>query len=420
MKRTRRRKGRRSDIDTAAGGGGGGGVLSPFPYFGHGTRDAKAPRKIRWMVDTQSPEWDLSEAQWAVILGGDHTALSKDDIDAIQQCLSNEEEKRHSLASRLLQRAAATQTLRVPSSLVSIRRAPHGKPCVSPSAWTRARLFLVEERTKSCSRIREIMQGFSGRLQRKTKSEGKERQSLQQSSRTIPGFEEEERDIVYLSQRWNYSVSHHGGLAIIASDPSRPIGVDVIVLDTHKGLPTQGQSVSEYLRAWEDYLTEEEKDVIASAGKDGEVQMLTRFQEVWSLKESYMKATGAGLSFGAHRLSCTTLPPSPVGCAQPEQGSPQDMTAGLSAAALERRASIRVDGFDSPEWKVKVLTSKTSDGCRITNISVAQGVDQSSMPPLAVAVEPTPRNFHHRRLHSILQILDPPLLKRLEELSCSK
>ncbi|CAI2354900.1 unnamed protein product [Caenorhabditis sp. 36 PRJEB53466] len=91
---------------------------------------------------------------------------------------------------------------------------------------------------------------------------------------------------------FNYNVSHHGDLVVLASGDTR-IGVDVMRIseDRHS-------SVDEQMNMMKRHFSEEE--VMQVTRNRDEKSRWTAFFRIWCLKESILKATGVGLPDGLH------------------------------------------------------------------------------------------------------------------------
>ncbi|UIZ25524.1 hypothetical protein KXD40_006431 [Peronospora effusa] len=91
---------------------------------------------------------------------------------------------------------------------------------------------------------------------------------------------------------WNYNVSHHGTIVAIVSDSRTLVGVDVVRLADR---PLYKKSAEEFFRAFADHFNPTEWNYICDV--EDEDTQYTRFYELWSLKEAYIKAVGIGLGF---------------------------------------------------------------------------------------------------------------------------
>lgn len=79
----------------------------------------------------------------------------------------------------------------------------------------------------------------------------------------------------------NFNISHSGDLVVCAVD-NKPIGIDIEQI-----LEIDYQSIVE------SFFSKSDVEFILSAGNENKLE---RFYEIWTLKESYIKAKGMGLS----------------------------------------------------------------------------------------------------------------------------
>ncbi|XP_019701731.1 uncharacterized protein [Elaeis guineensis] len=94
---------------------------------------------------------------------------------------------------------------------------------------------------------------------------------------------------------FNFNVSHHGDYVGIASESVCLVGLDIFSL-----VVPQQETALEFIKNFSSYFTVLEWKKIVNAGISDEI--LAEFCRYWCLKEAYVKATGAGLGFGLHRL----------------------------------------------------------------------------------------------------------------------
>jgi phosphopantetheinyl transferase len=112
---------------------------------------------------------------------------------------------------------------------------------------------------------------------------------------------------------WNYNVSHQGDLVAIVSHGSRPIGVDLVELNSRNH--NVAKTINEYVRMFEMQLAKQEMDYILKCSKQTFAENAVhtdinfpnsiseedfkyqKFYIVWALKEAFSKALGFGLSF---------------------------------------------------------------------------------------------------------------------------
>ncbi|XP_036414011.1 L-aminoadipate-semialdehyde dehydrogenase-phosphopantetheinyl transferase [Colossoma macropomum] len=97
------------------------------------------------------------------------------------------------------------------------------------------------------------------------------------------------------SAHWSFNVSHQGDYAVLAAEPGRQVGVDVM-----KTSRPGSSSVQEFFRIMTRQFTELEWRTIRSAGSDWD--QLHMFYRHWALKESFIKAIGSGLGFDLQRV----------------------------------------------------------------------------------------------------------------------
>ncbi|MBW7476453.1 4'-phosphopantetheinyl transferase superfamily protein [Paenibacillus oenotherae] len=85
----------------------------------------------------------------------------------------------------------------------------------------------------------------------------------------------------------HYNLSHSGSWCVCAVS-TEPVGVDV-------------EQIKQQELAWvESHLSDEENNELRNAA---ETERLRRFFEIWTMKESYVKAVGTGLALGFRTFS---------------------------------------------------------------------------------------------------------------------
>ncbi|KAK9961737.1 hypothetical protein ABG768_007137 [Culter alburnus] len=94
---------------------------------------------------------------------------------------------------------------------------------------------------------------------------------------------------------WNFNLSHQGDYAVLAAEPGRQVGVDVM-----KTSRPGSSSVQEFFRIMNRQFTDLEWTNIRTAGSDWD--QLDMFYRHWTLKESFIKAIGTGLGFDLQRV----------------------------------------------------------------------------------------------------------------------
>ncbi|XP_077241547.1 uncharacterized protein LOC143882046 [Tasmannia lanceolata] len=115
-------------------------------------------------------------------------------------------------------------------------------------------------------------------------------------NRTIEGKPYLENDQENLEfPNFNFNSSHHGDYVAIASEPLCIVGLDIV---SHT-IPKQETAI-EFIKNFSSYLTSLEWNNIINAGTSDEI--LAEFYRYWCLKESYIKAIGAGLGYRLDRL----------------------------------------------------------------------------------------------------------------------
>eukprot|EP00611_Tribonema_gayanum_P014258 TRINITY_DN25588_c0_g1_i1.p1 TRINITY_DN25588_c0_g1~~TRINITY_DN25588_c0_g1_i1.p1 ORF type:complete len:315 (-),score=55.25 TRINITY_DN25588_c0_g1_i1:12-956(-) len=242
-----------------------------------------------WILDVS--QWDLSSEQWSTLLG----CIAPDEACRVQRYL-RESDRRLALGSRLLQRALASAVFGVDYSHVDIGRTEYKKPY------------------------------FMGMAE-----------LLEQHKEWLP------------LRNWNLSVSHHGSLVVIASEPVCLCGVDVAEVATPEDLLRQGGTHA-YLWCFQKCFTPAEWDTIRSPGHSEE-EMLQQFFTHWAMKEAFIKAVGNGLGYDLQRVEF-------------KYASSDDTT----------NAHVYIDGVLDSGWAVKVHTLKQYVVC------IARGPSQACLP----------------------------------------
>ncbi|CAL9108272.1 unnamed protein product [Musa textilis] len=113
--------------------------------------------------------------------------------------------------------------------------------------------------------------------------------------RTAEGKPYLKNSIDFPFSNFNFNVSHHGDYVGIASEPLCFVGLDIVSITTPKQ-----ETELEFINNFSPYLTALEWKNIAHAGSSED--MLVEFYRYWCLKEAFVKAIGAGLGYGLHRL----------------------------------------------------------------------------------------------------------------------
>ncbi|XP_039600124.1 L-aminoadipate-semialdehyde dehydrogenase-phosphopantetheinyl transferase isoform X2 [Polypterus senegalus] len=136
-----------------------------------------------------------------------------------------------------------------------------------------------------------------------------------------------------ISQKYNFNISHQGDYVVLAAEPGFQVGVDVmktsrpvlhwkpvllqklvkkltecvnltktvIWLCSISSLARQGSTTTvDFFKIMKRQFTDHEWKVIKSAGS--ELKQLDMFYRHWTLKESFIKAIGTGVSFNLQRI----------------------------------------------------------------------------------------------------------------------
>ncbi|XP_020580377.1 L-aminoadipate-semialdehyde dehydrogenase-phosphopantetheinyl transferase-like isoform X2 [Phalaenopsis equestris] len=98
-----------------------------------------------------------------------------------------------------------------------------------------------------------------------------------------------------LFPNFNFNASHHGNYVGIASEPSFLVGFDIV----SDSMPIK-ETVIDFMNNFSSHFTTLEwTDIMKS---NNPYDSLATFYRYWSLKEAFVKAIGAGLGYGLHRL----------------------------------------------------------------------------------------------------------------------
>ncbi|XP_038673586.1 L-aminoadipate-semialdehyde dehydrogenase-phosphopantetheinyl transferase isoform X2 [Scyliorhinus canicula] len=100
---------------------------------------------------------------------------------------------------------------------------------------------------------------------------------------------------------FNFNISHQGDYTVLAAEPNRQVGIDVMKTD----LPGSS-SVTEFFRIMNRQFTDHEWNTIKMAGD--EWAQLVMFHRHWALKESFLKAIGVGVGFNLQRIEFHASP----------------------------------------------------------------------------------------------------------------
>ncbi|XP_067307448.1 L-aminoadipate-semialdehyde dehydrogenase-phosphopantetheinyl transferase [Pseudorasbora parva] len=124
---------------------------------------------------------------------------------------------------------------------------------------------------------------------------------------------------------WSFNVSHQGDYAVLAAEPGRQVGVDLMKTSR----PGSG-SVQEFFRIMNRQFTDLEWTNIRTAGSDWD--QLDMFYRHWALKESFIKAIGTGLGFDLQRVEFHI--------------SPNQMREGQ----VYRQTRMHLDNTEEEDW----------------------------------------------------------------------
>ncbi|KAJ8909696.1 hypothetical protein NQ315_002736 [Exocentrus adspersus] len=95
----------------------------------------------------------------------------------------------------------------------------------------------------------------------------------------------------------NFNVSHQGDYVVFAGECSDSVlGVDVMKLEY-----TGGKSLADFFRLMTKHFSPQEWSTIKGSGS--EKQQIAMFCRHWCLKESYVKATGVGITVNLQDIS---------------------------------------------------------------------------------------------------------------------
>ncbi|XP_039600125.1 L-aminoadipate-semialdehyde dehydrogenase-phosphopantetheinyl transferase isoform X3 [Polypterus senegalus] len=98
-----------------------------------------------------------------------------------------------------------------------------------------------------------------------------------------------------ISQKYNFNISHQGDYVVLAAEPGFQVGVDVM-----KTSRPGSTTTVDFFKIMKRQFTDHEWKVIKSAGS--ELKQLDMFYRHWTLKESFIKAIGTGVSFNLQRI----------------------------------------------------------------------------------------------------------------------
>ncbi|XP_066998736.2 L-aminoadipate-semialdehyde dehydrogenase-phosphopantetheinyl transferase [Anabrus simplex] len=126
----------------------------------------------------------------------------------------------------------------------------------------------------------------------------------------------------------DFNVSHQGNFAVLAGEVGKKkVGVDVMKIEY-----TGGKSLSEFFRLMTRHFSPEEWVTINGSYGTKDRKKLEMFYRHWCLKESYVKATGTGITVNLQRISFKI--------------NTYDLAVGL----VTKDTKLYVDGKEQTEW----------------------------------------------------------------------
>ncbi|KAI6656465.1 L-aminoadipate-semialdehyde dehydrogenase-phosphopantetheinyl transferase isoform X3 [Oopsacas minuta] len=102
---------------------------------------------------------------------------------------------------------------------------------------------------------------------------------------------------------YNFNISHQGDYVVLAAEDGSNVGIDVMKIE----LPRSNKTVEEFFHTMRKLFTPSEWSYINSA--IDQHMKLTNFYRLWTLKESYLKATGQGISLDLQFLDFSNFSP---------------------------------------------------------------------------------------------------------------
>ena len=99
---------------------------------------------------------------------------------------------------------------------------------------------------------------------------------------------------------FDFNVSHHGDYCVAVAENVMRIGVDIMKIERRYG----NRSIDEYFKLMNEKFTENEWSFI-NANRADDNERLGRFMRMWTLKESFAKADGRGLTIDLRRIDFT-------------------------------------------------------------------------------------------------------------------
>ena len=105
------------------------------------------------------------------------------------------------------------------------------------------------------------------------------------------------------ASNFNFNISHHGDYVVIATEEGSLVGVDVMRIE----MPRSSKTIEEFFHTMRKLFTTKEWSFINSPLDQH--SKLANFYRLWTLKESYLKATGEGISLDLQLLEFSILSP---------------------------------------------------------------------------------------------------------------
>lgn len=105
------------------------------------------------------------------------------------------------------------------------------------------------------------------------------------------------------STTFDFNVSHHGDYCVAVGENVRRIGVDIMKIEKRYG----DRTIDEYFKLMNEKFTDNEWSFINAKRSDDD-ERFRRFMRMWTLKESFTKADGRGLTIDLRKIdfSCKT------------------------------------------------------------------------------------------------------------------
>ncbi len=134
-----------------------------------------------------------------------------------------------------------------------------------------------------------------------------------------------------------FNVSHHGDWVILAAESRFAVGCDVMRVERPRGSP-----LAEFFRYMKTNFSESEWASVLSRPKGR--PRLVRFMRLWTLKESFVKTHGQGLSFEPKRISFAVEKALDAPCDQVREdetasSAPRARLSDFLASAQEAKAT---------------------------------------------------------------------------------